>query len=180
MFHFRERNNNREKVLSGYVYKKYLDLHHSEEGYALYAGWCFRFNDFKNAEHFYKKALAFSPNNINLLEGLTRVEFMLNEFEKSLMYLDKIIKIVEGKTKDSFIELKDYIILVRDSKLRFENLPFKDVKTIFNTVEHQLKILDPNEDIEFGTVLTGLSKGLETLLAHTLGRFVYDYVFWYF
>lgn len=92
------------------------------------------------------------------------------------MYLDKIIKIVKGKTKDSFIELKNYIILVKDSKLRFENLPFKDVRTIFNTVEHQLKILDPNEDIEFGTVLTGLSKGLETLLAHTLGKFVYDYV----
>ncbi len=168
--------NNRENVLSGYVYKKYLDSHHSEEGYALYAGWCFQFNDFKNAEQFYKKALAFSPNNINLLERLARVGFILNEFKKSLMYLDKIIKIVKGKTKDSFIELKNFIILVKDSKLRFENLPFKDVRTIFNTVEHQLKILDPNEDIEFGTVLTGLSKGLETLLAHTLGKFVYDYV----
>ncbi len=167
---------NREKELSGYIYKKFLDLHNSEEGNALYAGWCYQFNDFKNAEHFYKKALAFSPNKINLLEHLARVGFILNEFKKSLMYLDKMIKIVKGKTKDYFVELKNFIILVKDSKLRFENLPFRDVKTIFNTVEHQLKILNPNEDIEFGTVLTGLSKGLETLLAHTLGKYIYDYV----
>jgi hypothetical protein len=167
---------NREKALSGYIYKKYLDIHHSEEGYVLYANWCFRFNDFKNAEHFYKKALVISPNNINVLERLTSVGFILNEFKKSLMYIDKIINLIKGKTKDTFIELKNYINVVKDSKLRFENLPFKDVKTIFNTVEYQLKILDPNENIEFGTVLTGLSKGLETLLAHTLGKLVYDYV----
>ncbi len=167
---------NREKVLSGYIYKKFLKLQNSEEGCTLYAGWCFHFNDFKNAEHFYKRALAISPNNINLLERLTRVEFMLNNFEKSLKYLNNILKISKGKTNDVFTDLKNYIILVRNSKLRFENIPFKDVKTIFNTVEYNLKILDPNKDIEFGTMLTGLSKGLETLLAHTLGHSIYEYV----
>lgn len=64
---------------------------------------------------------------------------MLDEFTESLKYIDEILKLCPIELKDSFEKFKEHIILIRDEKIRYENLPFNDVKTIFNTVEHQLK-----------------------------------------
>ncbi|KKM61166.1 hypothetical protein LCGC14_1534410 [marine sediment metagenome] len=122
------------------------------------------------------RALHFIIRSFSKEEIKEFVDFMFEQKGQNIIKCEKLLLIIAKFLADNFVELKHFIILVKDSKLRFENLPFRDVKTIFNTVEHQLKILNPNEDIEFGTVLTGLSKGLETLLAHMLGKYIYDYV----
>jgi len=167
---------NNVKLLSGYIYKKYMDMEKTQESYSLYAGWCYRFNDYVNSQYFYKKALSAAPTNIELLERLSRVNFMLNQFNESLNYIDNILKIIKPELKEPFEKLKEHVMLIRDEKIRYEDLPFKDVKTIFSTVEYQLKILDPNEDIEFGIILTQISKGLENLLAKTLGMEIYEFI----
>lgn len=165
-----------EKPLSGHIYKKYMDIEKSKEVIMLYAGWCYRFNDFVNSRYFYKKALSFSPNNIEILERLSRVSLLINEFGDSLNYIDKILNLIRPEYKEPYEKLKNHIILLRDEKIRFEKVPFKDVKTAFNTAEYQLKILDPSKDIEFGIILTQLSKAIELLLAKTLGLKIYEFI----
>lgn len=165
-----------EKELSGKIYKKFLDMEQTIENFTNYAGWCYRFNDYMNAKNFYKRALVFFPNNIKLLECLSRVSLLLDEFIESIEYIDKILDIINPKSKAPYEDLREYIFLVRDSKIRYKKIPFKDVKIIFNTVEYQLKILKPSQDIELGNVLTEFSKGLENLLAKTLGLKIYEYV----
>ena len=51
---------NREKYFSGFIYKKNMDLMKTRDAISLYAEWCYRFNDYTNSKHFYKKALSFS------------------------------------------------------------------------------------------------------------------------
>lgn len=164
------------KELSGYIFKKLMNILPQKNGSLLYGTWCIRFNDYKNAEHFYLKALKIAPNDpLNLVLN-ARIKFFLNEFGKGLNYLDRAVKFADKSEKKRIKELKEYFSLIRDSKLRYENIPFNDSKTIFKTVEFQLKTLEPAEDLDFGNILTELSKGLETLLANTIGKEIYEYV----
>ncbi len=167
---------NRDKELSGFIYKNYMELEKSQESMMLYAKWCSVFNDFKNSELYYKKALSITPNNIELLESISYVNLMLNEFEESIEYIEKIMSLIKPELQEMFIKIKSFIILIRDLKIRYENIPFPDVRIIFNTVEHQLKKLNPNKDIEFGNILTEISKGIENLLAKTIGKLVYEFI----
>jgi len=167
---------NREKLHSGHIYKSYMNIEKSKETYTLYAGWCYRFNDYTNSKHFYKKALSISPEDIEILERLSRVCLMLDDFTESLYYIETILNIIRQELKEPFEKLKEHILLIRDERIRYENLPFNDVKTIFNTVEYQLKELDPNTDIEFGIILTQISKGIENLFAKTLGKKMYEFI----
>ncbi len=169
-------NNVSDKELSGYIFKKLMIILPQKDGSLLYGSWCIRFNDYENAEHFYLKALKISPNDPLTLELNARIKFILNEFGKGSYYLDRALKVVEKSEKKRLKELKEYFTLIRDSKLRYENIPFKDSRTIFKTVEFQLKTLEPAEDLDFGNILTELSKGLETILANTIGRDIYKYV----
>jgi len=168
--------NIRNKELSGYVFKQLMNFLPPKDGYLLYGKWCTQFNDYKNAEHYYLKALKVSPNDSLALQLIARVKFFLNEFGKGLNYLDMAMKSVGKSGQKRIKELKEYFTLIRNSKLRYENLPFKDVKTIFNTVEFQLKTLESADNIEFGSILTELSKGLETILANTIGKDIYEFV----
>ncbi|MGQ4876582.1 MAG: tetratricopeptide repeat protein, partial [Promethearchaeia archaeon] len=168
--------NNREKELSGFIYKAYMDIEKTKESIMLYADWCYAFNDFKNAKYFYNKALSINQNDILLLEKLSLTHLKLNEFEESINNIDKILSLIKPELHELFIKRKEFIILIRDSKIRYENIPFKDVRVIFNTIEQQLKDLNPSNEIEFGNVLTELSKALEILLSRTIGRLIYQYI----
>ncbi len=164
------------KELSGYIFKKLVNILPQKDGNLLYGSWCIQFNDFKNAEHFYLEALKITPSDPLTLELNARVKFILNEFGKGLSYLDRAAKFADQYEKKRIEELKEYYTLIRDSKLRYENIPFKDSKAIFKTVEFQLKTLEPAEDLDFGNILTEVSKGLETILANTIGRDIYKYI----
>ncbi|MFX0134561.1 MAG: tetratricopeptide repeat protein, partial [Candidatus Hodarchaeota archaeon] len=168
---------NNEKELSGYIFRRFMEINKSWGSYVLYGGWYYRFKEYNKALHYYKEALSLSPKNIEILERILRTYLIMDQFKESLYYLDKILTIVSGDLKNSFNELKNYIITLRDNKIRYEDIPLKDVVIIFNTVYHQLKSVHPSKEVEFGNVLTEISKGIENLIAKTLGKILYNFIF---
>jgi len=167
---------NNEEELSGYIFRRLMELKPSVESYLLYAGWCYRFDKMEEAKEYYKKVLSFSPNNIGVLERLARACLKSGEFGKSLKNVEKILELVSGFAEEKFREFKKYVTLLRDNKIRYEGLPFNDVRIVFNTVMRQLADLNPTNEIEFGNVLTEISKGIELLLGHILGAKILEFV----
>ena len=167
---------NNEEELSGYIFRRLMEIEPSVESHLLYAGWCYRFDKIEEAKEHYKKALSLSPNNIEVLERLARTCLKSGEFAESLKNIDKILELVSGFGKEKLQEFRKYVVVLRDNKIRYEGLPFNDVRIVFTTVNHQLADLNPTEEIEFGNVLTEISKGIDLLFGHTLGMKIFGFI----
>ncbi len=167
---------NYEKSLSRHIFKKFAEFEQTREAFNLYGSWAFRFKEFDIAKESFEKVLEFSPNDIDTLRKLAQVCLILNQFEESINHISHAISHLSDDEKQSFESFREYIITIRDYKIRFESLSFEDVKIVFNTVEYSLKTLNPNEKIEFGNIITEISKGIELLLGTTLGQLIYSFI----
>jgi tetratricopeptide (TPR) repeat protein len=158
-----------EKEFSGYIFKKFVQYAPDKDSYFLLGGWYFRFKEYILAKKNYEMALKLAPNDLIIIDRLARNCLMLNEFDVSISYIEGIIKACNSSLKSSYQDLKRHIIMIRDSKIRFESFSNPEVGIVFNTAETQLKALKKYDDIEFGNILTELSKGVEIMLSKTVG-----------
>ena len=158
-----------EKDISGYIFKKIVQFAPDKDSYHLLGNWCFRFKEYKLAKINYEMALKLAPHDLIIIDKLARNCLMLNEFEDSINYIEDMIKSCENSLKSSYQDLKRHIIMIRDSKIRFESFSNPEVGTVFNTAEFQLKLLKKYDNIEFGNILTEISKGIELMLSNTIG-----------
>ncbi len=158
-----------EKEVSGYIFKKFVQLAPDKDSYFLLGGWHFRFKEYKLAKKNYEMALKLVPSDLTTIDRLAQNCLMLNEFDDSINYIENIIKSCNLSLKSGYLDLKRHIIMIRDSKIRFEFFSNIEVGIVFNTAEIQLKLLKKYDDIEFGNILTELSKGVELMLSKTVG-----------
>jgi len=165
-----------EKELSGYILKKIVQLTPEKDSYFLLGGWHLRFKEFKLAKDSYEKALLSAPDDLIIIDRLARSYLMLNEFNTSIKYIEFIQKSCDSSLNSRYQALKRHILMIRDSKIRFESFSNQEVGIVFNTVEIQLKSLEKYDNIEFGNILTELSKGVELMLSRTIGEKLQDFV----
>lgn len=78
------------------VYRRAAEaLATSDDALVSYANCCARDSDFKNAEHYYNRALNYNPNNVNAYIGLGLIAETRAEYEKAVGYFDTAQKISE-------------------------------------------------------------------------------------
>ncbi len=161
---------NNEQQVSKFIFWKYLTLNRCGTSLYLCGEWDFRFGNYKEAKECYKESSKIDPKDIRLLQKLARTNLFLNEFQECDQNLQQILSI----TSDPLIRVKTedfqkYARLIRDTKIRCENISIAEVKIVFNTVCSQLKLIIDVNEIEFGDILTEISKGYEILMGKTVG-----------
>ena len=78
------------------VYRRAAETLATSDGALVsYANCCARNSDFKNAEHYYNRALNYNPNNVNAYIGLGLIAETRAEYEKAVGYFDTAQKISE-------------------------------------------------------------------------------------
>ena len=159
-----------EKEVSGYIFKKLTQIAHEKESYLLLGGWYFRFKEYRLAKKNYEIALKVAPNDLTIMDVLARSCLMLNEFDASIKYIEDILKSCDSFLKSSYQDFKRHTFMIRDSKIRFESFSLPEIGSVFNKAEIQLKPLKIYDNIEFGNILTEISKGVELMLSKTLGK----------
>ncbi len=168
---------NSEKELSKYVLWKFLSSKRCVESLYLCGNWCFHFELYNEAPQFYEEALAIVPDNVEMLEKLARTNLVLNNFPECDKNLQKILDITsDSALRQRIEEYQKYVRLMRDTQIRHEYFPISEVKIVFNTVASQLRLVPDVNEIEFGNILTEISKGFEILMAKTFGVRIIDII----